>query len=76
MDASRLTREKAVSIRWKIDADNFRALVADHIEETGILMSESVVILAPDHGGEQDVEGSDLRTPLNLQALLNPFAVL
>lgn len=39
-------------------------------------MSESVVILAPDHGSEQDVKGSDLRTPLNFQALLNPFAVL
>lgn len=76
MGVSRLTREKTVAIRWKIDADNFRALVADHIKETGVLMSESVVILAPDHGGEQDVERSDLRTPLNLQALLNPFAVL
>lgn len=49
--------EKAVSVGWKVDAYNFRALVGDDIEETGILVGKAVVILSPDCGGKKDIEG-------------------
>lgn len=39
-------------------------------------MSETIVILAPDNSRQEDVERSDLGTPLNLETLLNPLAVL
>lgn len=39
-------------------------------------MSETVVVLTPDDGSQENVEGSDLGTPLNLETLLDPLAVL
>ena len=39
--------QQAVCIRWKIDAHNLGFLVYDEIDEPGILVSEAVVILAP-----------------------------
>jgi len=68
--------EKGVSVRWEVDSDNIGALVGDNIEETGILMGETIVILSPDGGGKKDVEGGDLRTPLDLVTFLDPFAML
>lgn len=47
--------EKAVSIRWKIDANDFWGLVRYDVEETGILVSESVMVLSPNSGGQKDV---------------------
>jgi hypothetical protein len=55
--------EEGVSVRWEVDSDNVGALVGDDIEETGILMGETVVILSPDSGGKKNVEGRDLGTP-------------
>ena len=46
------------------------------IEETGILMGESVVILLPYVGGEDEVEGRDVLPPGELVADLQPFCVL
>jgi hypothetical protein len=70
------TREQTVTIRRKVDADNFRALVGDDIKETGVLVSETIVVLTPDNGSQENVEGGNLSTPLNLKTLLNPLAVL
>jgi len=39
-------------------------------------MSETIMILSPDSGREQDVEGSDLCAPFDLVTLLDPFAML
>jgi hypothetical protein len=39
-------------------------------------MSESIVILAPDGRSEQDVERSNLLSPFDFEALLDPLAVL
>jgi hypothetical protein len=36
--------QQAVRIRWEVDADDFGRLVYDDREETGILVSETVVI--------------------------------
>jgi len=40
------------------------------------LVGETIVILAPDDGRKENVEGSNLCAPFNLETLLNPFAVL
>ena len=40
--------EQAVGIGRQVDASDFRALVADYIQKARVLMSETVVILAPD----------------------------
>lgn len=39
-------REQAVRIWRQVDADDLWALVANNIQETGILMSEAIVILS------------------------------
>ena len=39
-------------------------------------MSKTVVILSPDDGGKEDVEGGNPVAPFYLEALLEPFAVL
>jgi hypothetical protein len=70
------TREQAISIRRKVDADNLGTLVGNDIKEARILVSETIVVLTPDNGSQENVEGSNLGTPLNLETLLNPFAVL
>jgi hypothetical protein len=72
----RHTRKQTVAIRRKVDADNLGALVGDNVEETGILVSETVVILTPDNGSQEDVERGNLGSPLNLETLLDPLAVL
>ncbi|KAG9954467.1 D-xylulose 5-phosphate/D-fructose 6-phosphate phosphoketolase, partial [Aureobasidium melanogenum] len=67
--------EKAVGIRRKVDTDNFRRLVGNNIEETGVLVSEAIVVLAPDGGGKQDVERGNFLSPRHLVALLEPLCV-
>jgi hypothetical protein len=70
------TRQQAISIRGEVYAHNLRTLVGDDVQETRVLMSEAVVILAPNNCGQEDVERSNLDTPLDLKTLLNPLAVL
>lgn len=48
--------EKTVGIWRKVDAYNLRALITDNVNEAGILVSETIVILAPHSRCEQDVE--------------------
>jgi len=39
--------EQAIGVGWQIDADNAGFLIHHKIDEAGILMSKSVVILPP-----------------------------
>jgi hypothetical protein len=39
-------RKEAVGIWWQIDANDLRALVANNIKESRILMGESIVVLS------------------------------
>lgn len=39
------TGEKTISIRWEVNSYNFRTLVGDNVEESGILMGETIVVL-------------------------------
>ena len=49
-------REKAVGVRWEIDAHDFRFLVYDVVDEPGVLVGETIVILTPDVRSEQVIE--------------------
>ena len=48
-------RQEAICIRRKINAHDIGFFVHDMIDETGVLMRESVVILPPDMRGQQIV---------------------
>jgi hypothetical protein len=45
--------QQAVGIGRRIDPHDVRLLVHDHIDEAGILVTESVVVLPPDVRGEK-----------------------
>jgi hypothetical protein len=48
--------EQGIGIRRQINTAHVRAFVHDHIEETGILVSEPVVVLAPHGGSDEQVK--------------------
>lgn len=48
--------KECVGVGWKVDPDDFGFFVDDMIDETWVLMAESVVILAPDMGSEQVIK--------------------
>ena len=58
--------EETVAVGREVDADYLGWLVGDDVEEAGVLVREAVVVLTPDDGGEEDVEGCDLVAPFNL----------
>jgi len=39
-------------------------------------MRETIVVLSPYCGGEEDIEGGDLSAPFDFEAFLDPFAML
>src|SRR5262245_61873266 len=45
--------QQTVRVGWQINPDDLGLLVDDVIDETGILMAEAVVVLAPDMAREQ-----------------------
>ena len=46
------------------------------VEETGILMTEPVMILTPNVAGQQVVQRGDWRPPWNVSAGFYPFGML
>ena len=68
--------QQSVRIRRQIDADDVGFLVDDMVDEAGVLMRETVVVLPPDVRGEQDVERGDRSPPGDAVAHLEPFGVL
>ena len=69
--------QQAIGIRRQIYPHDIRAFVGDHVEKTGILVSESIVILAPHQRGDQQVDGGNRRAPAQLVLrLLQPFRML
>lgn len=69
-------REKTVTVGREIDADDLGGLIGDDVEETGVLVSETVMVLTPDRGGKKNVKGGDFDTPFDLETLFDPLAVL
>src|SRR5271166_3350745 len=49
-------RKQAVSVRRQIDADDLGFLVDDMVDESRVLMTEAVVILAPDMARQEVVQ--------------------
>lgn len=69
-------REKAVTVGREVDTDDLGGLVCDDVEETRVLVSETVVVLTPDGGSKENVERGDFGTPFDLETLFDPLAVL
>jgi hypothetical protein len=67
-------REQAIGVRRQIDADNVGLLVDDVIDEPGILMAESVVVLSPNVAREEIVQRTDRPSPGNMVATFSHFA--
>lgn len=69
-------REKTVTVGREVDTDNLGGLVGDDVEETRVLVSETVVVLTPDGGSKENVKRGDFGTPFDLETLFDPLAVL
>ena len=69
-------REQAVGVRRQVDARDPGAFVGNDVEEAGVLVAETVVVLAPDGGGHEEVQRGDGGAPGDVQALFQPFRVL
>ena len=69
-------REQRVGVRREVDPDHLRLLVHNVVDEAGILVREAVVILPPDVGAEQVVEGGDRTPPGDVLGHLEPLRVL
>jgi hypothetical protein len=68
--------KKTVAVRREVDPHDFGRLVGHDVEKAGVLVREAVVVLPPDGGGKEDVEGGDGDAPGDFVAFLDPFAVL
>ncbi len=68
--------EKGVGVRREIDADDLGALVEDVVDEAGILVRETVVVLTPHVRRQKVVEGGDGGPPRQLPRRLQPLDVL
>ena len=69
-------RQQAVSVRRQVDPDDLRLLVHHMIEETGILVRKAIVVLAPDMGAQQIVQGGDSLAPRQAARDLQPLRML
>src|SRR5215469_12112620 len=56
-------RQQAVGVRREINARYCSALVQNHVQKTGVLMREPVVILPPDRRRDQQVQRGYLLAP-------------
>ncbi len=69
--------EEAVGVGRQIYSSDQGTLVRDHIKETGILVSEAVVVLTPNGRRDQQIQGGDGSTPFYFGfALFQPLCVL
>src|SRR5215831_12253215 len=68
--------QQAICIRRQIDSHDVRLLVADVVDEAGVLMAEAVVVLTPDMRGEQVIERRNGTPPGNLAAYFEPLRML
>ena len=76
LDAVIKAGQQAVGVGRQIHAYHVCLLICDVIQESGILMGKSVVILLPYIGSQDEVQGRDRLSPGKLIADLQPFRVL
>src|SRR5581483_1981906 len=55
--------KQAIGVRWQIDPYDVRLFVGHEVDETGILVTESVVVLTPDMRGEKIIERGNRSPP-------------
>jgi len=67
--------QQAVGVGRQIDARDARFLVDDVVDEAGILVRKTVVILLPDVGSQQVVQRCDIAPPRQLLSYLQPLGV-
>ena len=64
--------EETICVRRQVNADYTGAFVGDHVEEAGILMRETVVILTPDQRSDEDVDGGHGGAPVRIPFSISP----
>src|SRR5262249_43936537 len=69
-------RQQTIGVRRQIDADDFGLLVDHMVDESRILMAESVVILPPDVRGEQYVQRRNRSSPRDVTSHFQPLGML
>src|ERR1700687_1260561 len=65
-------RKKGIGIRRKVHAHDVRLLVHNMVDEAGILMGEPVMVLAPNVGGKEIIQGGDRAWPGNISRHFEP----
>ena len=68
--------QQRVGIRREIDPDDLGALVRDMIDETGVLVRETVVILPPNVRCQKIIQRRNRTPPGYIARRLQPFRVL
>jgi hypothetical protein len=68
--------QQAIRVGRQVHADDFGLLVDHVVDESRVLMRESIVVLAPDVGAQQVVERCDLGAPRQARGHLEPLGVL
>src|ERR1700676_1333215 len=69
-------RQQAIGIGRQVDPHDLRLLVDYMVEETGVLMRETIVILSPDMRTQQVIERRDLAAPWEACRYPQPFGML
>ena len=69
-------REQTVGVGRQVDADDLGLLIDDVVDEAGVLMAETVMVLPPDVARQQVVQRADGPPPRNVIADLQPLGVL
>ena len=76
LDAVVEAGKQTVCIRRQVHPHNIRLLICNMVEHSRVLMRESVVILLPYIRSQNQIERSNLLSPRELVADLQPFCVL
>ena len=68
--------QQSVGVGRQIDPHELRLLVQHVVDEPGILMTEAIMLLPPDMGRQQIVQGCDWPAPGHRRGVLQPFGML
>src|SRR5262245_45658079 len=69
-------RQQRIDVGRQVNSHNSGALVEGDVQKTRILVGKTVVVLPPDGGRDQDIQGSDLVAPRKMVANGQPLGML
>src|ERR1700730_10810190 len=69
-------KKQCIRVGWQVDADNIYLFVHHMIDEAGVLVAETVMVLPPNVRRQQVVERRDTLPPGDIPRYLKPFRVL